>query len=113
MKAKTLGNHYEQQALTYLTQNGLILLKKNFYCRRGEIDLICLDQTQLVFIEVRYRSNKNYGNALESVTYSKQQKIKKTAHYFLFTHPHFQQHGMRFDIIAMDRQTIQWVKNAF
>ena len=113
MKIKALGNHHEQQALTYLTEKGLTLIKKNFHCRRGEIDLICFDQNQLVFIEVRYRSSNRYGNALESVTYSKQQKIKKTAHYFLFAHPHFQHYVMRFDVIAIDSQKINWVKNAF
>lgn len=113
MKVKALGNHYEEQALIYLTQKGFTLIKKNFYCRRGEIDLICLDQTQLVFIEVRYRSKSSHGNALESISYSKQQKIKKTAYYFLFTYPHFQHYVMRFDVIAIDAQTINWVKNAF
>lgn len=113
MQSKSLGNYYERQALDYLLRNGLVLIKQNFLCRKGEIDLICLDQSQLVFIEVRYRRNSIYGNALESVNYSKQHKIKKTAYYFLFAYPHFQHYALRFDIIAIDQQNIQWIKHAF
>lgn len=113
MQSKSLGSHYEHQALAYLLRNGLVLIKQNFLCRKGEIDLICLDQSELIFVEVRYRGTRSYGNALESVNYSKQQKIKKTAYYFLFAYPHFQHYSLRFDVIAIDQQNIQWVKHAF
>jgi len=113
MKTNTAGNHYEQEALHYLKQKGVQLISQNFHCRKGEIDLICLDQNQLVFVEVRYRSSNNHGSALESVNYSKQQKIKKTAYYFLFNYPHFRHYTMRFDVIAIDQKQIHWVKNAF
>jgi putative endonuclease len=113
MKTKSTGSHYEYEALNYLKQKGLTLISQNFHCRRGEIDLICLDQNQLVFVEVRYRGGNHHGSALESVNYSKQQKIKKTAYYFLFNHPHFQHYATRFDVMAIDQNHINWVKNAF
>ncbi|WP_292746923.1 YraN family protein, partial [Methylophaga sp. UBA3191] len=49
------GKQAEQLACNYLEKQGLKLVQRNFYCRRGEIDLIMQDGQTLVFIEVRYR----------------------------------------------------------
>jgi len=69
------GVKSEKQALYYLTSQGLTLLCQNYYCRFGEIDLIMQDQETIVFIEVRYRKNNDFGGALASITQSKQNKI--------------------------------------
>ncbi|MCD6046470.1 MAG: hypothetical protein K0S08_117 [Gammaproteobacteria bacterium] len=111
--AKELGTHFENQALTYLNSQGLKLVCQNFHCKLGELDLIMLEHDALIFIEVRYRAQISYGSATESITPSKQKKIKRTAQYFLLTHPEFQRHCCRIDVIAIDRNQINWVKNAF
>ncbi len=111
----TKGKIAEELARDYLKNNGLRFIDKNFNSRYGEIDLIMQDQNSLVFIEVRYRKNQDYGGAKASVTFSKQQKIQKTALYYM------QQKGRefnaRFDVIAMSGEnknlTIEWIKNAF
>ena len=61
----------EKKALTYLLEQGLTLVHQNYYCRFGEIDLIMLEQETLVFIEVRYRKNSDFGGALASINQSK------------------------------------------
>ena len=43
----------ENLAASYLIEQGLKLLVKNYHCRFGEIDLIMQDKNTLVFIEVR------------------------------------------------------------
>lgn len=73
------GLHYEKLALKYLKKQGLKFSGKNYHCRLGEIDLIMLDHEGIVFIEVRYRANSNYGSGLDTVTRSKQQKLRLTA----------------------------------
>ena len=113
MTTRFLGAHYEQQALNYLQQKGCCLIAKNFNCRMGEVDLICSEQTALLFIEVRYRQQKAYGSALESVNFYKQKKIKKAAQYFLLAHPQFQNLFMRFDVVAIDDKEINWIQGAF
>ena len=107
------GAKYEKQALSYLQEQGLSLICQNYYCRFGEIDLIMLDQDTLVFIEVRYRKNSDFGGALASITKRKQDKIIKTAKHYLARledEPY-----CRFDVIAIDQQanTPQWIQNAF
>ena len=66
------GQQHEKQAEIFLRKRGLKLLAKNFHAYRGELDLVMLDGKTLVFIEVRYRKNANYGSAADSITYKKQ-----------------------------------------
>jgi len=103
----------EKKALNYLIEQGLILLHQNYYCRFGEVDLIMLDQETLVFIEVRYRKNGQFGGALASINKSKQRKIIKTANHYLMqltSEPY-----CRFDAIALNdtESNPLWIKNAF
>lgn len=110
-----LGRAVEREAARYLGQQGLVLLTQNYHCRFGEIDLIMRDGSDIVFVEVRYRRLSNFGNGAESVTFSKQQKIIKTAQYFLLQSGY--KNACRFDVIAAfsnwDRLEFEWIKNAF
>lgn len=112
------GKHAESMALKYLQAQGLKKLQKNFACKCGEIDLIMLDNEFLVFIEVRYRKQTQFGHPLETIDYKKQQKIIKTIQYFLMKQPEYNRFPCRIDAIAIHTQVqsgqdqIQWIKNA-
>jgi putative endonuclease len=108
------GTDAEKAAEKFLSTRGLKIIARNFSSRFGEIDLICEDKNDLVFVEVRFRSNTHFGSAVETVTIAKQRKITKTAHYFLQTHPNFSKKMMRFDVIGMnDNSQFEWIKGAF
>lgn len=113
--SRIIGTIKELQALHFLKKQGLKLLQRNYSTRFGEVDLIMSEQNTLVFIEVRYRSSTEYGNALESVDFFKQQKLSLTAQYFLQAHPHYQNIDCRFDVIAFskDNKKPEWIRNAF
>lgn len=103
----------EKIAATYLQQKGMTLIKKNFGCKYGEIDLIMRDATSLVFVEVRLRRNADFGGAAMSINQSKQQKLTRTAEYYLQLHGNC---ACRFDVILMrstDINTVEWIQNAF
>jgi putative endonuclease len=111
--SNTRGVQAEQQALAFLQKQGLLLICQNFYCRFGEIDLIMSDQGTLVFIEVRYRKNQDFGGATASITPQKQRKLIKTAKHYLSQlddEPY-----CRFDVIAISESAIQpqWIQDAF
>jgi len=111
--SNTRGVQAEQQALVFLQKQGLLLICQNFYCRFGEIDLIMSDQGTLVFIEVRYRKNQDFGGATASITPQKQRKLIKTAKHYLSQlddEPY-----CRFDVIAISESAIepQWIQDAF
>jgi putative endonuclease len=109
------GNVAEQQAVLFLQQQGLKLVQQNFRCRSGEIDIIAFDRDTLVFVEVKLRQNQNYASAGESITYSKQQRILRTAQYFLYTHPQYQNCDLRFDgvLFSQINHPPDWVQSAF
>ena len=110
---RTTGTRYERKAADYLKQQGLFILKCNYRCKCGEIDLIARDGQYLVFVEVKYRNRSNSGNALEAVNPVKQRTICKVARYFLTAEYHSMDVPCRFDVVGIDGNKIHWVKNAF
>ncbi len=117
---RLFGQLQENLARSYLQQQGLSLVKHNFSSRFGEIDLIMLDGNILCFVEVKYRSSMKYGGAAASVTTRKQQKIIRTAQFFLTRFPHYQSYPMRFDTVFITKAnpqtaetSVNWIKGAF
>lgn len=113
-----IGFDAEQLAFRYLRSNGLRPVSKNFRTRRGEIDLIMLDQDCLAFIEVRYRTCNSYVSATHTVDGRKQQKLAAAASMFLAMHARFQNRTCRFDVVGVDQDrhgdvSISWLKDAF
>ncbi|SEG12272.1 YraN family protein [Vibrio hangzhouensis] len=112
---RQVGQDYEQLAKEYLSQHGLVSLTENFTVKCGEVDLIMRDTSCIVFVEVRYRQNQNYGLAQETVTRSKATKLQKAATLWLIKNglsPY--ETEFRFDVVAIHRQgnDINWIKNA-
>ncbi len=111
---KSTGAQAEAYALAFLEGQGLVKLTQNYRCKLGEIDLIMQDKDQLVFVEVRLRTHRAFANAAESVTIRKQQKIIKTALYYLQQHRLTESAHCRFDVIAFsDTGAPDWIKDAF
>ena len=110
---KKVGNQAEDQALHYLKNQGMQLIKRNFATKAGEVDLIMQDGESLVFIEVRYRKNTDFGGAAASITPKKQQRIIKAA--LAYQQYHAPQSSMRFDVVAIegDNRELNHIINAF
>jgi len=110
----TKGSAAEARAEAFLLQQGLVKRAQNYRCKLGEIDLIMLHGDTLVFIEVRLRSHREFANAAESVTISKQRKIIRTAQYYLQEHQLTDGINCRFDVVAFNGQANpDWIKDAF
>lgn len=78
-----IGQTGEEYATKYLQFKGYKILFRNFRCRTGEIDIIATKDEVLTFVEVKTRYSLTAGRPAESVTFTKQQKIRHTAEYFL------------------------------
>jgi putative endonuclease len=98
---KRLGFESEQRARIYLESCGYRFVTQNFRCGPGEIDLIFIDQNQLVFVEVKFRTCDQFNTALEAVTPRKISKILHTAELFMDQNPQLPQ-SVRLDVIAID-----------
>lgn len=110
---RVLGANYEQNACDYLTDNNIQILDRNFRCRIGEVDIIGRDEDALIFFEVKYRKNLSTGYPSEAVDYRKQRKISKVADYYRYAKKIPDNMNIRFDVISIVGDEINWYKNAF
>ncbi len=105
-----LGVAAERAAETFLREQGLSVVARNWQCKTGEIDLICKDGKTLVFVEVRQRRSRQFASAAESITSAKQQKLIRTAETYLLTCK--QTPPCRFDAVLFDGDNpVRWLKN--
>ena len=105
----TPGGRAEALAATFLLQQGLAIVARNFRTRFGEIDLIARDGRVLVFVEVRMRRSVRYGGAVESITSRKRARLVAAASGYLAMIG--REPPCRFDAILMrslDAATIEW-----
>lgn len=93
----------EEQAASYLKSEQYKLVRRNFYAAYGEIDIICFYENTLVFCEVKTRTSTqpSHEKALLSVSRKKQQKLKKTAEWFILKNPQYESCFTRFDVISI------------
>jgi putative endonuclease len=102
-----LGKDSEARAADwFLAEKRATLLVKNYRAKCGEIDLIFEEhlasgQYELVFVEVRSRSDHNWMEGPQSVDPWKQQKLKKTADHYLMKYRGRAQ-SLRLDLLAWD-----------
>lgn len=111
-KRHALGKMGENMAVKYLERKGYKILERNFYCKRGEIDIIAMDKDYLVFIEIKTRASNEYGLPSESVTKRKIKHMIDTIQYFLYTR-HLENENIRIDVIEIytdDRIKINHLK---
>jgi putative endonuclease len=113
-----IGLAGEKYACAFLQKQGLTLVAKNHRNRYGEIDLIMKDKQYLVFVEVRLRNHRDRLSGLESVDFSKQQKLTRTAECYLQQKKATYTQPCRFDVLDLQQQSsdrfiTHWVKNAF
>ena len=107
----------ESAARRFLESRGLRLVTRNFRCPGGELDLVMLDGTELVMVEVRYRSRSATIDPAVTVTVTKRRKLLRAAARFLQSHPGFGGHAMRFDVLAvsgsLEAPRYDWIRAAF
>lgn len=81
--SRSVGTWGEAQVAAYLRRKGYALVAHSYHSRFGEIDLIARKGQMLCFVEVKARSNCQYGLPREYVTPAKQEKLRKTAAMYL------------------------------
>ena len=111
-----LGQQGERIAEQYLKRKGYTLVKRNYRCPTGEVDLILLDRRVIVFVEVKTRSDQSFGTPLEAVEIRKQQRVIRAAQFFL-NQKKLHQREARFDVVGISWQgrepIVQHIENAF
>lgn len=79
----TYGKKCEIIATNYLKNKGYKKIKNNYKNKIGEIDIIAKDNNTIVFVEVKGRFTRALGDPFEAINYTKQQKIRNVATFYL------------------------------
>jgi putative endonuclease len=76
-----IGAMGEQLAVDHLKSLGLRVLNRNWRCRHGELDVIAADDAAgvVVFVEVKTRTNDQFGGVAEAVTPNKVRRLRRLA----------------------------------
>ncbi len=114
-----LGRYGENLARKFFEQLGFQLVEENFRFERAETDLIFKDDSKklLLFVEVKTRKNRAYGEPEESITDRKMQQMLKSAQGFLMMYPEYDDYDKRFDVAAImiegGKEKINHIENVF
>ncbi|QLY82008.1 YraN family protein [Clostridium intestinale] len=115
---KSLGNYGEDLACEFLIKKGYTILERNFNCRLGELDIICMYRGILVFIEVKCRYSLNYGVGIESINSTKVKRIISSSKLYIHL-KNLYNLNVRYDIMNIDlnleenKKNIQHYEDAF
>jgi putative endonuclease len=82
-----LGKKGEKIAADFLKKNGFEIIEYNFQTRFGEIDLIGIDKSKLVFVEVKTKVGDRFGWPEEMISRNKFWQIQRTAEAYLLAKP--------------------------
>lgn len=109
----------EDWAARYLRAAGLRIVVRNWRCRLGELDLVALDGSTVVFAEVKTRRSKRFGAPAEAVDMRKQSRLARVAAAFLQCRG-WENHPCRFDVLAVEPGSgggepwsVTWLRDAF
>lgn len=110
---RRVGTDKEELAAAFLESRGLRILEHNFRCRQGEIDLIARDGEYLVFVEVKYRKSREFGDAAGAVGPAKQKTICRVADFYRLSRGLGEGTSVRYDVVAIQGEEVRWIPNAF
>ena len=85
--------------------------------RFGELDLVMDDADVLVFVEVRYRRERDFGGGAASVDARKRGRLVRAASAYLAATPALARRPCRFDVVSVEGDAeaprFDWIRNAF
>lgn len=110
-----LGRIGENIIADYITKLGYKVVERNFACNQGEIDIIAKDKEELVFIEVKTRTDISYGEASEAVTDTKKRHLINSIKYYIYKQK-LENHPIRIDVaevyINKGKVKVNYIKQA-
>ena len=117
MNLGLLGKKGEDKVAKFLTNRGYTVLKRNYICRLGEIDIIAEKNNTIAFVEVKTRKENSLVKPLEAVDSKKQRRMTLTAEDYI-TKTQTDNLQPRFDVAEVtvtkdNKYHLNYIKNAF
>ena len=86
---------------SWLERQEYMVIERNWRTRTGEIDIIAQKDDTLIFVEVKTLPHTPLEDLDIIVGKRKQERICKTAKYFLLTHRKYNKMHIRFDVLVL------------
>ena len=100
MDNRKKGKIGELIATVYLYFKGYEILKRNYFIKGGEIDIVAKKKNTVAIVEVKTRTNDKYGAPKEAVNYYKQKHLGIAAKCFL-KYYNLKDAKVRFDVVEV------------
>ncbi|MFH5831421.1 YraN family protein [Halalkalibaculum sp. DA3122] len=97
---RQIGDEGEDLAASYLESKEYTVLERNYFFKRAEVDIVAYDEKQIVFVEVKYRSDTTFGEPEDAISEQKKQNIFKAAEAWLYERK-MDGAPVRFDVISI------------
>lgn len=106
------GRYGEDLATRFCLNHGFNILKRNYRCRFGEVDIVAECKQVLHFIEVKNRSNDLIPGRY-AVNANKQRHIRRVAQNYLLKHGLIDRCMVSFDVIEITDGKLEFLENCF
>ena len=95
-----LGKWGEDLAVAYLQGKDYMIIERDWKSGRRDIDIIAKDESgTIVFVEVKTRRNRVFGEPEEAIDYTKMQSLQQAINHYIKYHRINSE--VRFDIISI------------
>lgn len=94
-----MGIWGEDVAAAYLRENGYVLLERDWHSSHRDIDIIAQKGEYIVFVEVKTRRNRDFGDPIQAVDYRKLKNLRRAINHYL--HYRKGDYPWRFDVITI------------
>jgi putative endonuclease len=77
------GRIAEAEACNWLSRHGYTILNQNWRTRYCEIDIVAYKNTQIFFIEVKFRQSNKFGDGIDYIDAKKQRQLQFAAELYM------------------------------
>lgn len=94
-----MGVWGEELAAAYLREKGYVILERDWHSLHRDIDIIAQQGDCIVFVEVKTRRSRDFGDPLQAINYQKQKNLQRAIGHYI--HYHKSDNPWRFDVITI------------
>ena len=115
MNTSKKGKAGEDLAASILEDKGYTLIKRNFKCPAGEVDIIGKKDEELCFFEIKYWDSFSVDQLEYAIDRRKQLRIIRSSRHFIMKHKEYCGSKVRFDVLFLSRngENIHHIEYAF
>lgn len=112
---KQKGNKGEELACQWLESRTFKIVERNFKSMYGEVDIVCIQLQQIIFVEVKRWMAYRFEDLEYSINRNKQRRIIQTSLCYLAEHPEYDNFTIRYDVFFLARTLKDscYIENAF